>query len=85
MAHIDVNGMVVFTDREQETLDSFNYHRPNEAQAGRIENIRSICRTAAAGIMLNVPECADRTVSLRKLHEAMMNANKAIVLEKPQG
>lgn len=80
---LDETGVARFTEREQAILDSFSYHKPSDEAAQRIENVRYVCRTAAVGIMANVPDSADRTVALRKLHEAMMNANKAIVLEPP--
>lgn len=80
---IEETGTVTFTPEEQRTIDSFAYHKPNDAQVARIANVRYVCTNAAIGIIANVPNSADRTAALRRLHEAMMTANKAIVCETP--
>lgn len=67
---------------EERTLESFDYHRPSEEQVERIAVVRRTCKAAARTLIETVQPCADRTVALRKLHEAMMNANKAIVCEE---
>jgi len=67
---------------EERTLESFDYHKPSDEQVERIATVRRTCKAAAHALILTVQPCADRTVALRKLHEAMMNANKAIVCEE---
>lgn len=78
---IVIDGTVNFTPDEQRILDSFSYHKPSDGQVDRISNIRTVCKNAALGIIANVKPSADRTAALRKVHEAMMTANKAIVCE----
>ncbi len=64
-------------------LDSFTYHQPTEEQIERISRVRTTLRTAASVMFEVVPDGPDQIVVVRLLHEAMMNANKAIVCEKP--
>jgi hypothetical protein len=63
-------------------LDSFDHHAPDAETVERIHAVRKACKDAALVIMCVVKPSADRTVALLKLHEAMMNANKSLVLEK---
>lgn len=79
---IKTDGTVNFSQVEQDILDTFDHHVPNEEQVQRILAVRHVCKNAAVGIIANVRASADRTVALRKLHEAMMSANKAIANEK---
>lgn len=79
---INREGTVNFSQVEQDIIDSFEHHVPNQEQIQRILNVRYVCKNAAIGIIANVPASADRTAALRKLHEAMMTANKAIANEK---
>lgn len=67
---------------EERILESFDYHKPTDEQVDRIAAVRRTCRGAAERLIKLVQPCADRTVALRCLHEAMMNANKAIVCEE---
>lgn len=62
-------------------LDTFDHHTPSADQIARILAVREACKQCAIYIYDNAPASADRTAALRKLHEAMMTANKAIVLE----
>jgi len=76
-------GFVPPLSREEERiLESFDYHKPTDEQVARIALVRRTCKAAAQVLIENVQACADRTVALRALHEAMMNANKAIVCEE---
>lgn len=68
------------TQREQDQLDSFGYHNPDPFQIENIATVRRTLKQAAHTLMLNVPDCADRTVAIRHLRDAMMSANAAIVL-----
>ena len=68
---------------DADVLATFDHHQPTEEQIARILNVRRACKDAARAIQLFVPPSADRTVALRKMHEAMMTANKAIVCEEP--
>lgn len=68
-------------DRALALVDSFKYHQPSEAQIVRISQVRQACTETAKVILRCSLSSADQTAALRKLHEAMMTANKAIVNE----
>lgn len=64
--------------------DPFIYHQPTTDQINRITNIREGCQEMLQAILANVPECAERTLAIRKLEEVSMWCNKAIVFEHPK-
>ncbi len=68
-------------DRAKGIVDSFRYHQPSAAQIERIARVREAHVACAKLILQNTPVGADQTVALRKLHESMMTANKAIACE----
>jgi hypothetical protein len=72
-------------DELKNLLDTFEHHNPSSAQVERILAVRNACKVCAAAVFELVPSSSDRTAALRKLHECMMTANKAIVLEKSNG
>jgi hypothetical protein len=79
-----MSGKHTLSARQSAALSSFHYHKPTDEQIQRIANVRSALKQAAEIVILNTPESADQTAALRKLHEAMMTANKAIVCETPE-
>jgi hypothetical protein len=58
--------------------DAFEYHPWDEEQQKAGAQVRSILTRAAVVIMQEVPDCPDRSVALRKIREARMDANSAI-------
>jgi hypothetical protein len=66
---------------DKQVLDSFWSQALDAKQVTRVERVRVACRDAAAVMLENCPPSADRTAAFRKLHEAMMTANKSIALE----
>jgi len=68
---------------EDQILAWFDYHEPTPEQTARIERVRAACKEAAITIMHEADSSADRTVALRHLGEASMNAVRAIVTESP--
>lgn len=60
--------------------DVFTYHAPTEDQVPRFQAVKDALLSAAVVILTHVPDCADRSVALRKLREARMDANAAIAL-----
>lgn len=64
-----------------EALASFDYHKPTDDQVNRISIIRGASKVMVQAIWAQCPDGPDRTVAIRKVHEAMMTANKSIVLE----
>jgi hypothetical protein len=64
-----------------EVMTTFDHHQPSSGQVERILNIRKAAKQFFIVIWENAPEGADRTCAVRKVHEAMMTANKAIVIE----
>lgn len=74
--------METLTPEERASLDDvFSYHAPNEAQREQYVAIRVAAKVFAGTILALVPPCADRTVALRNVREAVMNANAAVALE----
>jgi hypothetical protein len=64
-----------------EALATFDHHQPSPDQIQRIMNVRFAAKVFVGVLWAMCPDSADRTVAIRKVHEAMMTANKSIVLE----
>lgn len=63
----------------QEQLNNwFSYHAPDAAQQNVYLELRAAAKDFAELIVANCPECADTTVAVRKIREAVMVANQAI-------
>lgn len=63
-------------------LDHIFMHHPTDIHmAEEYQNIRDGARQLAKVILLNTPDCADRSVAIRKIREAVMTANAAIALK----
>lgn len=63
----------------QEQLDNwFSYHRPEGDEAARYEQLRAGGKVLAELICELCPPSADRTVSIRKIREAVYSANASI-------
>jgi len=58
----------------------FEFHQPDEAGVKGISVIRAACKAAARAIIENAPCSPDRSVALRHVRDAMMNANASIVI-----
>ena len=56
----------------------FSYHPPIDDQARRYEQIRAAGRAFAEQLVALCPESADLTVAIRKVREAVYNANASI-------
>jgi hypothetical protein len=63
---------------EQAIDDAFEYHPWDEEQVARGREVRDALATAVKVIVANVPPGPDRTVAIRKIREARMDANSAI-------
>lgn len=61
--------------------DVFSYHAPTSDQQAQIDDVRDAAKVFAHAILARVPTCADQQAALRKVREALMTANAAIVLE----
>lgn len=74
--------MPKFTPEAQ--LDQwFAYHPPrNPDIAAAHEKVRAACRELAQVFSDLLPECPDKTVALRKVREAMFEANAAIAVQQ---
>lgn len=59
----------------------FTYHAPNQEQQKRLEALREAAKRFAYALTSLVPQCADKAAAIRKLREAVMTANAAIVLD----
>lgn len=63
------------------TKHPFEYQKPDEIQVRSLEEVRQVLNVAYQVIVGLVPNCAERTLAIRKLEEASMWANKAIVFD----
>lgn len=61
--------------------DVFSYHAPTPEQIPKYEALRAAAKAFAVEVLTYAPACADRTVALRKIREAIMVANSAVALE----
>jgi len=63
----------------QGDLDNwFTYHSPTPDQLPKYLAIREAGKAFAQAIVEHAPACADQTVAVRKIREAVMVANQAI-------
>jgi len=62
-------------------LHWFTYHQPKHGDIPKYEAIREAGRVFATAIVQNTPPCADQTVAVRRVREAIMIANAAISCE----
>lgn len=65
----------------EEALSTFEYHKPSDDQTRRIQDVRLGAKLFVMSLWQNCPKGPDLTVAIRRVHEAMMTANKSIVLE----
>lgn len=78
----DINRMTakdLTEDGIQHIDELFEYQPATTNQVDRMMQVRLILAEAVKVIIRNVPPCADRSVALRKIREARMDANQAIV------
>jgi hypothetical protein len=66
---------------EPYTHPALEYHQPDETQIAAIKDVRLALSHAIREIVGIVPNCAERTLAIRKIEEAAMWANKAIVFD----
>lgn len=59
----------------------FEYQKPTDEQVGRMSMVRELCNQTYQVLLSEVPACAERTLAIRKLEEASMWANKAVVFD----
>lgn len=65
-----------------ETLkDVVYWHKPTPEKAKSYETIAQGCELLMRTILIEAPECADRSTALRAVREARMWANSAIALK----
>lgn len=68
------------TQEEIEKL--FTYHAPTPDSIERLKIVRDTAKAMVGVINIYVPDCADKSAAIRKLREAVMTANAAIVLNQ---
>lgn len=61
--------------------DVFKFLKSDDKQSMQYEMIRSQAISFAETIVVNTPGCADQTVALRCVREAVMWANSSIALK----
>jgi len=60
----------------------FSYHSPKGTQQERYATIRDAGKAFAQVIVNNCPSSADKSVAIRKVREAVMNANVSIAVNE---
>jgi hypothetical protein len=64
---------------KEEVIHAFTYHKPrNDVEVMFYETYREKVKQNALVLMDFVPECAERTLALRHLEQAVMYANAAV-------
>lgn len=59
----------------------FKYHAPTGDDPAHYEAIRAAGKAFAQAILDHTPRCADQTVAIRKVREAVMVANASVALK----
>lgn len=73
---MDLNRATDISD--EEVADVFDYHKWTDEQVASGKLVREALGKAFQVVIRTVPPCPDRTVALRKIREARMDANSAI-------
>lgn len=73
---MNINQATSITD--DEVRDIMDYHKWSDEQIKTGQAIREAIGVALKVIINTVPPCPDRSVAIRKLREARMDANSAI-------
>ena len=63
---------------EEKLNDLFGYKFPTHATGPKFETIREAARHFAKVILMNIPDGADRYISIQKIREAVFLANAGI-------
>lgn len=66
---------------DEQLKDIFTYHAPTEEQRAKYEQINAAFLECAKVVNVFTPEGPGKTVAIRKLAEARMQANASIALE----
>lgn len=66
-----------------EVVRIFTYQVPNEQRKVMHDQVNAACQALALELFDLLPECAERTLSLRDIQAARMQANAAIALHVP--
>ncbi len=56
------------------------YHAADTDQIEKMARVRNATAALIEAIVINCPPCADRSAAIRKVREALMTSNAAIVL-----
>lgn len=59
----------------------FTYHPPTDETVKRYNAIRAAGREFAEVVLANTPPCADQTVAVRRIREAVAVANAAVACD----
>lgn len=59
----------------------FEYQQPTPVHVEHLQTVRQQFKDTYELLLVTVPPCAERTLAIRKLEEASMWANKAIVFD----
>lgn len=73
---MDINRATSITDAEVAAIFDYQPWTSEQVASGKV--VREAHGEAFKAVIENVPPCPDRTVALRKIREARMDANSAI-------
>lgn len=73
-------GAALDDNVDSQVDDLFAYHPADDHQAAAMREVRIALADAFKAVLRFCPPCPDRTVALRKIREARMDANSAISL-----
>lgn len=78
---LDITRASELTPEIDKTIDGlFRYQPWTDEQRAKGDLVRDSLAAAVKTIIANVPPCPDRSVAIRKIIEARMDANAAITL-----
>lgn len=79
---MDINREVNLDGGNDDAVDDmFTYHKWDDQKVAKGKPITEALAAAVKAIIMNAPPCPDRTVAIRKIREARMDANSAITHE----
>lgn len=75
--------MYQLTDEQRKRLENeFTYHKPNDSQVPRYEQIRAGAKSYAELLMTLCPPSRELSLALTALEDCVMRANRAIALNE---
>jgi hypothetical protein len=71
------------SERLQERLRNFSYHRPSSEVAAKLDLVRARMHELVVFLDAELPECREKSVTFTHLEDVSMWAIKALVITDP--